>query len=297
MMEPTASLVRLSPRHLTGIRRRTGDFSDRAVAEACAVSLAYWASGRGPAGLDLTASTLFTDVLGWTDNGGTAPAGWAVGADGRTIGLPEGVVPEDAQLALDDLADFPDRPLGTIGPAGPAERLELLARWNDTDADRDRPTLVEMFRAQARARPDAVAVVDGHRTLTYRQTAELSAQLAHHLIARGLTAEDVVGISLERSAEMVIGLLGVLQAGGAFVPLDPHWPAGRRAVVIEDAGVVVQLNSSGEHARGEPEAVAVDLGDWRLGAHPTEGTGITPPATPWPMSSSPRVRPGGPRAP
>ncbi|MFJ8808652.1 amino acid adenylation domain-containing protein [Streptomyces sp. NPDC102490] len=277
MMEPTASLIRLSPAQLTGIRRRTGDFSDRVVAEACAVGLAYWASGRGPAGLDLTPGTLFTDVLGWADNGGTAPGGWRVGADGRTITLPDDVVPDDAQRALDDLADFPDRPLGTIGPSGPAERLAHLARWNDTDADRVRPTLVEMFREQARARPDAVAVVDERRTLTYRQTAELSAQLAHHLIARGLTEEDVVGISLERSAEMVIGLLGVLQAGGAFVPLDPHWPAERRAVVIEDAGVVVQLNSSGEHARTEPDAVAVDLGDWRFAAHPTEGTGITVP--------------------
>ncbi|MET7323117.1 amino acid adenylation domain-containing protein [Streptomyces sp. NPDC005549] len=277
MMEPTASLVRLSPAQLTGMRRRTGDFPDRVIAEACAVGLAYWASGRGPAGLDLTAGTLFTDVLGWTDNGGTAPGGWTVGTDGRTITLPDDVVPDEAQLALDDLADFPDRPLGTIGPSGPAERLADLARWNDTDADRVRPTLVEMFREQARARPDAVAVVDEHRTLTYRQTAELSAQLAHHLVARGLTGEDVVGISLERSAEMVIGLLGVLQAGGAFVPLDPHWPAERRAVVIEDAGVVVQLNTSGEHARTEPEAVAVDLGHWRFGAHPTEGTGITVP--------------------
>ncbi|MGW4544933.1 amino acid adenylation domain-containing protein [Streptomyces violaceorubidus] len=275
MMEPTASLVRLSPRHLTGIRRRTGDFSDEVIAEACAVSLAYWASGRGPAGLDLDAGTLFTDVLGWTDNGGTAPGGWTVGADGRTITLPADVEPDDAQLALDDLADFPDRPLGTVGPYGPEQRLEDLARWNDTDADRVRPTLVEMFQEQARARPDAVAVVDEHRTLTYRRTDELSAQLAHHLLARGLTAEDVVGISLERSAEMVVGLLAVLRAGGAFVPLDPHWPAERRAVVIEDAGIVLQLNSSGEHARREPDAVPVDLGDWPFGDQPTGGTGIT----------------------
>ncbi|MFC9468402.1 non-ribosomal peptide synthetase [Streptomyces coelicoflavus] len=271
MMEPTASLVRLSLGQLTDIRRRTGDFSDRVVAEACAVGLSYWASGSSPAGLDLTASTLFTDVLAWVDNGGTAPGGWGVGADGRSITLPDGGVPDGAQLALDDLADFPDRPLGTIGPSGPAQRLENLAKWNDTDADRVRPTLVEMFREQARARPDAVAVVDDHRTLTYRQADERSAQLAHHLIARGVTAEDVVGISLERSADLVIALLGVLRAGGAFVPLDPHWPAERRAVVVQDARVVVQLNSSGEHAPDEPEAAAVDLGDWRFGDHPTEG--------------------------
>ncbi|MFG2679656.1 amino acid adenylation domain-containing protein [Streptomyces sp. NPDC048392] len=271
MMEPTASLVRLSPGHLAGIRRRTGDFSDRAITEACAVGLSYWASGHSPAGLDLTPGTQFTEVLGWAGNGGTAPGGWSIGAEGRSIALPDGVVPRDAQLALDDLADFPDRPLGTISPCGPAARLEQLAGWNDTDAGRERPTLAEMFREQARARPDAVAVTDDRRTLTYRQADEASAQLARHLIQRGLTAEQVVGISLERSADMVIGLLAVLRAGGAFVPLDPHWPAERRAVVIEDARIVVQLNRSGGHPPGEPEAVAVDLGDWRFGAHPTEG--------------------------
>ncbi|MGQ4392163.1 amino acid adenylation domain-containing protein [Streptomyces violaceoruber] len=275
MMEPTASLVRLSPAQLAGLRRRTGDFSDQVITEACAVALAYWAEGRGPAGLDLTPGTLFTDVLGWADNGGTAPTGW--GADAGTVTVPGGVVSHEAQLTLDDLADFPDRPLGTVGPCGPAERLELLAGWNDTDADRARPGLVEMFREQARARPDAVAVVDERRTLTYRQMEKLSAQLAHQLLARGLAAEDVVGISLERSAEMVIGLLAVLRAGGAFVPLDPHWPAERRAVVIEDAGVVVQLDASGEPAPGEPEAVAVDLDDWRFGDRPTEDTGVTVP--------------------
>ncbi|MGN9783170.1 amino acid adenylation domain-containing protein [Nonomuraea sp. ZG12] len=151
-----------------------------------------------------------------------------------------------------------------------AERLATLAEWNDTHVDRVRPTIVEMFHEQARARPDAVAIVDEHRSLTYREAAELSNQLAHHLIDRGLTAEQVVGISLGRSAEMVIGLLGVLQAGGAFVPLDPQWPAARRAVVIDDARVVLQLNDSGEPPAGEPEAVAVDLGDWRFGAYPTE---------------------------
>ncbi|MGW1957800.1 amino acid adenylation domain-containing protein [Streptomyces sp. NPDC001920] len=275
MMEPSARLVRLSPARLAGVRRRTSDYADRTITEACAIGLSYWATGLGCDGIDLTPGTLFADVLGWVDNGGAAPAGWAVGADGRSISVPDGVEPADAQLALDDLADFPDRPLGTIGPSDMTTRLRELAEWNDTHAERARPTIVEMFREQARTRPDAVAVVDERRSLTYRQTAELSSQLAHHLIERGLTAEQVVGISLGRSADMVIGLLGVLQAGCAFVPLDPQWPAARRAVVIEDARVVVQLNASGEHAAGEPEAVAVDLDDWRHGSHPTQGTGVT----------------------
>ncbi|MBZ9638102.1 AMP-binding protein, partial [Streptomyces sp. PSKA30] len=275
MMEPSTRLVRLSPERLADVRRRTGDFSDRTITEACAIGLSYWATGRSPDGIDLTPGTLFADVLAWVDNGGAGLDGWEVGADGWSIAVPEGVVAADAQLALDDLADFPDRPIGTIGPADVAARLEALAEWNDTRADRVRPTIVEMFREQARTRPDAVAIVDEHRMLTYRQAAELSSQLAHHLLERGLTAEQVVGISLSRSADMVIGLLAVLQAGCAFVPLDPQWPAARRAVVIQDARVAVQLNASGEHDPAEPDAVAVDLGDWRFGSCPTEGTGVT----------------------
>lgn len=277
MMEPSARHVLLSPERLAAVRRRIGEHSDRTIVEACAIALSYWATGLGPDGIDLTPGTLFTEVLGWVDNGGDGIRGWAVGTDGRTISVPDGVVPADAQLALDDLADFPDRTIGTVGPSTVAARLEALAGWNDTRADRVRPTIVEMFLEQARNRPDAIAIVDERRSLTYRQAAELSGQLAHRLIERGLTAEQVVGISLPRSAEMVIGLLGVLRAGCAFVPLDPQWPAARRAVVIEDARVMAQLSETGEHAPDEPEAVAVDLDDWRFGCHPTEGHEVTVP--------------------
>ncbi|MYX12029.1 amino acid adenylation domain-containing protein [Streptomyces sp. SID8374] len=270
MTEPSAPHVLLSPTHFADVRRRIGDYSDRTVAEACAIGLAYWATGNGPEGIDLTPGTSFADVLGWVDNGGGGSRGWEVGTDGVSITVPDGVQVADAQLALDDLADFPDRPVGTIGPSSIAARIETLAGWNDNRADRVRPTVVELFREQARARPDAVAIVDEHRTLTYREAAERSAQLAHHLIGRGLGSEQVVGISLGRSAEMVIGLLAVLQAGAAFVPLDPQWPAARRAVVIEDAGVVLQLNGSGVSDAPEPDAVAVDLGDWAFGSHPVE---------------------------
>ncbi|MGW0498376.1 amino acid adenylation domain-containing protein [Streptomyces sp. NPDC003007] len=275
MMEPRARLTLPSPTRLADVRRRIGDYPDRTIAEACAIGLSYWATGESPEGIDLTPGTLFADVLGWVDNGGTAPGGWDIAPDGRTLGVPDRVRPQDAQLALDDLADFPDRPLGTIGPSSIAARLRTLGEWNDNRADRVRPTIVEMFREQAGARPDAVAVVDEHRTLTYREAAEYSSQLAHHLLARGLGSEQVVGISLTRSADMVVALLAVLQAGCAFVPLDPQWPAARRAVVIEDAQVVVQLNTSGDHDPAEPDAVAVDLGHWRYGSYPARGPAVT----------------------
>ncbi|MFI1224828.1 MULTISPECIES: amino acid adenylation domain-containing protein [unclassified Streptomyces] len=277
MTEPSASRVLLSPTRLAAVRRRIGDYSDRTVVEACAVGLAYWATGAGPAGMDLTPATPFPDLLGWADNATGGAGGWETDPESLHITVPPGVDRADAQQALDDLADFPDRPVGTIGPSGPLARTEELARWNDTGADRARPTVMEMFREQARLRPDAVAIVDEHRSLTYRETAALSAQLAHHLIERGLGPEQVVGISLGRSAEMVVGLLAVLQARGAFVPLDPQWPAARRAVVAEDARIVFQLNPTGKAGAGEPDAVAVDLGDWKYGAHPADAPDATVP--------------------
>ncbi|MFD6427014.1 amino acid adenylation domain-containing protein, partial [Streptomyces sp. NPDC060198] len=272
MMDPHARLVPLSPASLDAVRRRTGDYSDTTITEACAIALSYWATGRGPEGMDLRPGTLFPDVLGWVHNGGTGAGGWTAGGPGPGVTVPEGIDPADARSALDDLVEFPDRPLGTVHTADATARAELLARWNDTDAERDRPTLVEMFCEQVRTRPDAVAVVDGNHTLTYRHIDTYSSQLAHELIRRGLGPEEVVGISLGRSADMVIGLLAVLRAGGAFVPLDPQWPAARRAVVIEDARAVLQLNGSGTRPEGEPEAVAVDLGDWAHDSHPADGS-------------------------
>ncbi|MFG3407139.1 amino acid adenylation domain-containing protein [Streptomyces sp. NPDC048142] len=277
MTEPSATRVLLSPTRLAAVRRRIGDYSDRTVVEACAAGLAYWATGTGPDGMDLTPATPFPDLLGWVHNGTGGAGGWETDAESLHITVPPGVDHADAQRALDDLADFPDRPVGTIGPSGPRARAKELARWNDTRADRDRPAIMEMFREQARLRPDAVAIVDEHRSLTYRETDRLSAQLAHHLTERGLRPEQIVGISLGRSAEMVIGLLAVLRAGGAFVPLDPLWPAARRAVVVEDAGAVLQLNATGKADAGEPDAVAVDLGDWKYAAHPVDAPDATVP--------------------
>ncbi|PWS53204.1 hypothetical protein DLE01_00070, partial [Streptomyces sp. FT05W] len=93
MTDPTARTVLLSAAGLDDVRRRTGDHSDRTITEACAIGLAYWATGTSPDGIDLTPSTLFADVLRWVGEGGTAPAGWEVGADGRSIRASADVMP------------------------------------------------------------------------------------------------------------------------------------------------------------------------------------------------------------
>ncbi|KAF3884862.1 MULTISPECIES: amino acid adenylation domain-containing protein [Nostocales] len=99
----------------------------------------------------------------------------------------------------------------------------------------------QLFEAQVERSPDAVAVVFENKQLTYRQLNQQANQLAYHLRALGVKKEVLVGICVERSLEMVIGLLGILKAGGAYVPLDPTYPEERLAFIMEDTQTPVLL--------------------------------------------------------
>ena len=105
--------------------------------------------------------------------------------------------------------------------------------------------LPQLFEAQVARSPDAVAVVFEDTTLTYADLDARANQLAHHLRARGVGPEVVVGLCIERSPEMIVGLLGILKAGGAYLPLDPAYPTERLAFMIEDADVPVARDTSG----------------------------------------------------
>ena len=96
-------------------------------------------------------------------------------------------------------------------------------------------TLPELFAAQVARTPDAVAVVFEEQSLSYGELDARANQLAHHLRALGVGPEVVVGLCVERSLEMVVGLLGILKAGGAYLPLDPDYPAERLAFMLADA--------------------------------------------------------------
>jgi len=101
--------------------------------------------------------------------------------------------------------------------------------------------LYEMFEAQVEQTPDAIAVILENKQLTYRQLNQRANQLAHHLRTLGVGTEILVGICMERSLEMVVGLLGILKAGGAYVPLDPEYPLDRLAFILEDTQAPVML--------------------------------------------------------
>src|SRR5205814_7853298 len=102
-------------------------------------------------------------------------------------------------------------------------------------------TLVDLFGEQVARTPDAEALVCGNVRLTYRELYALAANLGERMRALGVGKETLVGICLERSWEMVAGILGTLQAGGAYVPMDPAYPKERLAFILQDANVTVLL--------------------------------------------------------
>jgi amino acid adenylation domain-containing protein/non-ribosomal peptide synthase protein (TIGR01720 family) len=125
-----------------------------------------------------------------------------------------------------------------------AERHQLLLEWNDTrTADADDVPLHELFRIQAAKTPDAVAVTSAGERLTYRELDHHSNLLAAHLLRTGVEPGEPVGICLERSLEMMVGLLGILKAGGAYLPLDPEYPALRLLSLIRNAGIRIAVAS------------------------------------------------------
>ena len=138
----------------------------------------------------------------------------------------------------------PDRAIGSLDILSADERHTILHSWNDTARPIAPATVPELFAAQAARTPDAVAVVFGEHTLSYGELDARANQLAHHLQSLGVGPEVIVGLCVERSLEMLVGLLGILKAGGAYLPLDPDYPAERLAFMLEDAGAAVLATQS-----------------------------------------------------
>ena len=126
-----------------------------------------------------------------------------------------------------------------------AERSRLVIEWNNTGMDYARDRCVhQLFEAQAARTPNATAVVFEDESLTYRELERRANQLANHLIKLGASPDGLVGICLERSLEMVVGLLGILKSGAAYVPLDPAYPRDRIAFMLENAEVPLLLTQA-----------------------------------------------------
>jgi len=166
---------------------------------------------------------------------------------------------------LENVAANPDRRLSALELMSDFERHQVLTGWNDPAAEyRCEATLSKLFEDQVERTPESEAVVFGQARLTYRELNERANRLARYLRARGVGPEFLVGICVERSLEMVVGLLGILKAGGAYVPLDPSYPRQRLAFMLEDTQAPVVLTQASlleSLGEGDFQRVRLDA-DW-----------------------------------
>ena len=257
------------------------------------VMLAFESEASGAAGLDLeglkaipqpvaTASAKFDLSVGLIERraAGGEPAGISGVLEYATDLFDEGSVAALGRRLvrlLEAAVAQPDRAIGALEILEAAERTTILRSWNDTTralpetvevGGKHQPTTLPwLFAAQALRTPHATAVVFEDRTLTYAELDAHSNRLAQHLRSLGVGPETVVGLLLERSVEMLIGLLGILKAGGAYLPLDPNYPRERLAFMLKDAGAPVLVTQEAllqrlpELAATPARVVALDA-DW-----------------------------------
>ena len=148
---------------------------------------------------------------------------------------------------LEALADDPARAVGDVRLLSEAEssQLEGWSRVRQADVGASARPLHAMIESQAQTRPDAVAVVYEDASLSYGELNARANRLAHRLIALGVKPETRVGLAVERSLDMVVGLLAILKAGGAYVPLDPQYPRDRLAYMVHDSAISLLVTQSG----------------------------------------------------
>jgi len=145
---------------------------------------------------------------------------------------------------LEALTAQPELAVGDVALVGAAERAQLVA-WSENPRRHEGAQPVHrQIEAHAKHRPDAPALVFGDEALSYSELNARANRLAHRLIGMGAGPDVLVGICVERSTEMMVGILAVLKAGGAYVPLDPEYPADRLSYMVEDSGIALLLTQS-----------------------------------------------------
>jgi len=149
------------------------------------------------------------------------------------------------ETLLKGLAADAARPVDLLPLLDDAERQQLLVEWNSTAGEYPRTKCVhQLIEEQAARTPNAVAVTFENQPLTYEELDRRANQLAHHLIGLGVKPGALVGISVERSLEMMVGLLGIWKAGAAYLPLDPAYPRERLAFILSETSPSVLLSQA-----------------------------------------------------
>ena len=148
------------------------------------------------------------------------------------------------QNLLEGIVNDPQQRVTVLPLMKEPELEQILVEWNNTKTDYPKDKCIhQLFEEQVENNPEAVAVVFEEQKLTYYQLNSKANQLAHHLQTLGVKPETLVGICVQRSVEMVVGILAILKAGGAYVPLDPSYPSERLAYMLADSEVLVLLTT------------------------------------------------------
>ncbi|MBD3886057.1 amino acid adenylation domain-containing protein [Phormidium tenue FACHB-886] len=170
---------------------------------------------------------------------------------------------EHLQILLAGVVTEPDQHLSDICLLTVTEQQQLQA-WNQTQAEIPSECVHQLFEAQVNRSPDAIAVEFEGQLLTYQELNQRANQLAHYLQSLGVRPNVLVGICMERSLNLVIGLLGILKAGGAYVPLDPSYPQERLAFMLSDSQasvLVTQQSLLDQLPNHQAQVVCLDV-DW-----------------------------------
>jgi amino acid adenylation domain-containing protein len=157
---------------------------------------------------------------------------------------------------LEQFSEAAERPLAQISLLDAQERDRVLRQWNETSRAFPQQCIHEAFEAQVEQHAAAIAVRCGSEAVTYAELNARANQLAHHLRSRGVGPEVRVAICVERSIDMIVGLLGILKAGGAYVPLEPSYPSERISFVLADCQAPILLTQ--QRLRDRLSAVSVE---------------------------------------
>ncbi len=146
------------------------------------------------------------------------------------------------QTLLEGIVSNPEQAISELPLLSVKEKQQLLVEWNDTATEYPQDKCVhQLFEEYVDLTPDAIAVVWENQQLTYRELNNRANQLANYLQKLGVKPDSLVGICIERSLDMIVGLLGILKAGGAYVPIDPNYPQDRIEYMFDNAQVRVLL--------------------------------------------------------
>ncbi|WP_348705020.1 amino acid adenylation domain-containing protein, partial [Tenacibaculum sp. 190524A02b] len=172
------------------------------------------------------------------------------------------------QELLTSIVNDIQKPINSLSILTEFEEHQLVTVFNDTKVDYPlNKTVIDLFEEQVEKTPDAIAVVFEEETLSYKELDHRSNQLAHYILRKGIKANDLVGICLDRSLEMLIGILGVLKSGSAYVPIDSMYPKDRIDYMLSDAGiqlVLTDINTIGlVSSRGKYSTILLDK-DWEI---------------------------------